>query len=131
MNASKAKGTTWETEIKRALVDAGWRVYRNPAAGSADIGDIGGLEVAGIPVVVEAKAHSIAKFPAWLRELEKEMTNRGTNVGVVWAKRKGSTKAADGYVVLSGAGFMDLLGAWDRTTWPCTCERGVDPLLPL
>lgn len=104
-NRSKAKGTAHETAIVRALNENGWpKVERRTLSGAHDRGDI-----AGLPVVVEAKAHQTYAFPEWIREAEVEAANAGVEIGVVWAKRNGKTSALDGIVAMSGHTFLLVL----------------------
>lgn len=105
MSRSKAKGTAWETMVTRWLNANGWPgVERRALHGTADKGDI-----AGLPVVVECKAHRTYDFGGWVAEAETEALNAGVGVGVVWAKRVGKTSPADGYVVMSGATWLKVL----------------------
>lgn len=106
MSASKRKGTAWESAIVDYLRGAGWRhAERRATAGAHDRGD-----VAGLPgVVIEAKNEARIDLPGWLREAEAERVNDGADIGVVWAKRRGSASAALGYVVMTGEQFVTLL----------------------
>ena len=47
----------------------------------------------------------------WLAEAQQEAINDRADFGVVWAKRKGKSSAADGYVVMDGETFARLLAA--------------------
>lgn len=106
MNASKAKGTKWESEIVRYLIQSGWpHAERRALNGAKDKGDI-----AGIPgLVVEAKNENRVSLSTWVDEAEVEGENFGTAVAAVWAHRKGRGSAADGYVVMTGEQFVALL----------------------
>lgn len=108
MSASKRKGTGWESVIVAALQGAGFvHAERRALAGARDRGDI-----AGIPgLVVEAKNAARLDLAGWLAEAEVERVNDRARWGVVWAKRRGKASAADGYVVMSGATFLQLLSA--------------------
>ena len=107
VNRSKIKGTMWESTLRDYLQRSGWpTVERLPLGGANDRGDL-----AGIPdVVIEAKAEA-----GWdhlgvaIAEAERERVNARAALGVVWRKRIGSTSAANGYVVMTGATFVDLL----------------------
>jgi hypothetical protein len=102
---SKALGTQWETAIVRCLNEHGWpRVERRTLAGANDKGDI-----AGLPVVVEAKNAARLDLAGWVREANIEARNAGVRVGVVWAKRRGKASPLDGYVVMDGRTFMRVL----------------------
>lgn len=104
-NPSKRKGTAWETAIRDYLLDEGFRVYRQPAHGTVDKGD---LHI-GDSIVVEAKncqRHELAK---WLDEANTEAANAGLDVGVVWAHRKGRSKPEDAFILMDGRTFTYLL----------------------
>lgn len=103
---AKKAGTSWETEIVRALVDAGWpHAERRRLAGAYDKGDIAGI--AG--VVIEAKNTNRLELAAAVDEARTEANNAAAALGVAWLKRKGKTAAEHGYVVMDGATFMNLL----------------------
>lgn len=106
MNRSKSKGTAWESDIVRALKDAGWQhCERRTLSGANDRGDIN----VHPKVVIEAKNHGHLNLAAWVHEAEVERGNANADVAVVWCKRRGKAKAEDGYVVMTGAQFTQLL----------------------
>lgn len=106
MNRSKQKGTAWETDIVRALHDAGWQhCERRTLSGACDRGDIN----VHPDVVIEAKNHGTLNLAAWIHEAEVERGNAGAKVAVVWCKRRGKARAEDGYVVMTGDQFTRLL----------------------
>ena len=109
--SAKAAGTRWESEIVRALIARGWiHAERRRLNGAKDRGDI-----AGIPgVVIEAKSTNRLELAAAVDEAGAEALNDNTGVlgyshGVAWLKRKGRSRAEDGYVAMTGATFMALL----------------------
>jgi hypothetical protein len=106
VSASKAKGTKWETEIVRALRDAGFvQAERRAGNGIHDRGDI-----TGIPgLVVEAKNHARTELAEWVKEAITERDNARAMYGVVWHKRRGKAAAEDGYVTMTGGDFLWLL----------------------
>lgn len=108
MSAQRARGTAWETAIVDYLRASGFpHAERRASNGVRDRGDI-----AGIPgVVVEAKSVGRLDLATFLGEAETERANAGAAYGIVWAKRKGKTSAAHGYVVMDGAAFTALLRA--------------------
>lgn len=109
--SAKKAGTSWESEIVRALIAHGWpHAERRRLAGSRDRGDIAG--VAG--VVIEAKNMARLDLAGAVDEARAEALNDSTGVfgtshGVAWLKRKGRSKAEEGYVVMTGSTFMQLL----------------------
>lgn len=108
MSAARRKGTSWESAIVAFLRDRGWlHAERRALGGARDRGD-----VAGIPgVVIEAKSAARLDLAGWLAEAEAERVNDGATWGVVWAKRRGKASPADGYVLMSGRTFVELLAA--------------------
>lgn len=110
MSASKQRGTRWETAIVRYLVAEGFpAVERRALTGSADKGD-----VAGLPVVVEAKNCKTAALAGWVDEATVEAANAGVDVGVVWHHRRGKASPGEGFVTMSGEAFVRLLRAVTR-----------------
>lgn len=105
MSASKAKGTRWESAIIAYLAGAGFpKVERRALTGSQDKGDI-----AGLPVVVEAKNCKATALAAWVDEAVAEAKNAGVAVGVVWHHRRGKSSPGDGFVTMRGDDFVTLL----------------------
>ena len=101
-------GTAWESEVVRELIAHGWPyAERRRLQGRFDRGDI-----AGIPgIVIEAKAAKSHELSGWLNEAHEERDNDNADHGVVWFKRRGKAKAADGFVLMDGHTFMALLTA--------------------
>ncbi|GGV80419.1 hypothetical protein [Streptomyces thermoviolaceus] len=106
-NRNKTKGSAWERAIVEALRAAGWPYAERRLAGSTkDRGDIAGLP----GIVIEAKNTASRNLAQWIDETEAERVNDGAWLGVVWHKRTGRASAADGYVTMTGAQFLVLLG---------------------
>ena len=78
---------------------------RRALNGKHDRGDIAGI----VGVVIEAKSAARIDLAGWLTEAQQEAINDRAEFGVVWAKRKGKTSAADGYVIMDGETFASLL----------------------
>lgn len=106
MSASKRKGTAWESRVVAYLRDTGWPyAERRALTGAKDCGD-----VAGIPgVVIEAKNAKEMTLAKWMDEIELEVFNADAEVGVVWIHRRGYSSPGNGYVVMDGAQFVQLL----------------------
>lgn len=105
MSASKAKGSRWESQIVAYLHGAGFgHVERRTLSGASDKGDI-----AGLPLVIEAKNCKATALAAWVDEAVTEARNAGVAVGVVWHHRKGKASPGDGYVTMRGEDFVTLL----------------------
>ncbi|MGI8701638.1 MAG: hypothetical protein ACR2JU_10625 [Nocardioidaceae bacterium] len=108
MNASKRKGTSWESAIVGYLRERGWPyAERRALSGNRDRGDVAGI--AG--VVIEAKAAKALDLAGWTAEAEAERVNDGAHLAAVWVKRRGKGSPADGYVLLDGRTFVSLLKA--------------------
>jgi hypothetical protein len=120
-NRNKTKGSAWERAIVDALHAAGWPFAERRLAGAAkDRGDI-----AGVPgVVIEAKNTASRNLAAWIDETELERINDNAWLGVVWHKRTGRASAADGYVTMTGAQFLALLGQALDVQPPLPAEDG-------
>jgi hypothetical protein len=105
MSAAKVKGTRWESAIVGYLMECGFpAVERRALNGAKDKGDI-----AGLPVVVEAKNCKAVSLGAWVDEADVEARNAGVPVGVVWHHRRGKASPADGFVTMSGSAFVALM----------------------
>lgn len=106
MSANKAKGTRWETEVVRALRDAGFAgADRRALRGTADCGDI-----TGVPgLVIEARNRKRVEPAAWIDEVAVKRDRDGARYGVAWFHRRGKSRAEDGFVLMSGEDFLKLL----------------------
>lgn len=106
MNASKQKGTRWESAIVDYLHRYGWpHAERRALNGSQDRGDIAGI----VGVVIEAKSANRLELGAWLTEAHQERNRATAVIGAVWFKRRGKTSPGDGYVLMDGETFTRLL----------------------
>lgn len=104
--SAKAAGTSWESEIVRTLIGAGWpHAERRRLSGAYDRGDIAGV----VGVCIEAKNTTKLDISAALNEALVEAKNAGASVAAAWIKRRGKSAGGDGYVVLDGHTFMQLL----------------------
>ena len=108
MNASKVRGTAWESAIVAFLRMRGVpHAERRALGGTNDRGDI-----AGIPdVVIEAKSAARVELAAWVDEAEVERVNDNASVSAVWFKRRGKISPGAGFVLMTGDQFVDLLKA--------------------
>lgn len=105
-NRSRDKGTAWESAIVAYLREHGWpHAERRARAGAHDRGDIAG--VAG--VVIEAKNEARVTLAGYIAETLTEQANAAAAVGAAWVKRRGKTSAGDGYVIMTGRQFVQLL----------------------
>lgn len=106
MSKSKDKGTKHEREIAEYL-----GATREPLHGSKDVGDVHGVELGGLPVVVECKNEKTLKLAEWVSELAREMETAGTPYGFVAAKRKGKADPGEQYALTTVATMKAILAA--------------------
>lgn len=86
------------------------RVDRRVKTGSQDRGDIGGLRYAGGRIVIEAKDYGGRLMPGpWIQEAETERGNDDATVGLVIAKRRGTTKPGEQFVLMTVDNLTALL----------------------
>lgn len=106
MSKERAKGTRWASAIVTYLQDSGWPYaeLRN-LSGAKDKGDIAGV----IGVCIEAKNQNRVTLAEWLDEAKAEKANATADVGAVWFHRRGYASPRDGYVLMDGQQFVDLL----------------------
>lgn len=67
------------------------RIDRRVKTGAKDCGDIGGMRVHGQRLVVEVKDCARQDIPGWTSEAHTEAGNDDALVGIVVAKRRGTT----------------------------------------
>lgn len=105
MSRERAKGTRWETKVATWLRDEGFRVFRQPAHGVNDKGD---LHI-GRDVIVECKDQARHSFAEWADEASAEAASADRPVGIVCAHRRGKGSPADAYWILDGRSLAWLL----------------------
>jgi hypothetical protein len=107
VNASKRKGTAWESAVVDWLRTHGWPyAERRALAGVNDKGDVSGLP----GVVIEAKNAKSITLAAWVDELLVECANANAEVGAVVIKRRGTTDVGRAYAVMPLEMFARLIG---------------------
>ena len=111
-NSAKAAGTRFEslvTRYLRATLDDD-RIERRRMSGANDRGDIAGLRHMGQRIVVECKDYGGRLMPGpWVEEAEVERLNDDAGVGLVVAKRRGTTAPGDQFVLMTLADLVALL----------------------
>lgn len=110
--SAKAAGARFETQIAEYLAcKLDDRIERRRLGGSKDRGDIGGVrDRDGNRVVLECKDYGgRLQPPEWLREAHAERDNDGAAVGVVVAKRRGTTNPGAQYVLMTVDDLVTLL----------------------
>lgn len=110
-SSAKTAGTRFESLVAAYLarhVDD--RIERRRLSGSNDRGDISGLRHMGRRVVVECKDYGGRLLPAqWITELDAERGNDDATAGIVVAKRRGTNKPADQWVLTTLGELVALL----------------------
>ena len=111
--SAKAAGSRFERVIADWLRDRLNNDYidRRVKTGRNDRGDIGGVKAfRGARVVLELKDYGGRLLPStWLTEAEIEAGNDDAPIGVVIAKRKGTTNPADQFCLMTVETFARLL----------------------
>lgn len=109
--SARKAGTTFERSIADGLAQAldDDRIDRRVKTGSKDRGDIGGVRVHGQRLVVECKDVSKQALPQWTREAQLEAGNDDALVGVVVAKRRGTTNPLDQWVHMTVRDLVALI----------------------
>lgn len=117
MNKNKRKGTAAESAFVKFMVEHGFKyVERRSLKGKADRGDISGLP----GVVIEIKSGSRLAIPEWLKELEIEMVNDGSDEGYLVIKPKRKGKVEDWWVITT-------VGRWLPTMRKSQDVQAVEP----
>lgn len=91
-----------------AIIDD--RIDRRVKNGAKDRGDIGGLRHMGGRIVIEAKDYGGRLLPGpWINEAETERGNDDALAGLVIAKRRGTTRPGDQFVLMTVDELVSLL----------------------
>lgn len=87
------------------------RIDRRVKAGAHDRGDIGGVRTHdGRPIAIECKDYGGRLLPTdWVRQAHTEAHNAGAHVGIVIAKRRGTTDPARQWVLMEVGDLTRLL----------------------
>jgi hypothetical protein len=112
---AKQAGTAMETMVVRYLAERlnDDRIERRRQSGAKDRGDVTGVRTPlGERVVIEIKDYGGQLKPGpWLNEVAVEAGNDDAPVGVVVAKRRGTTDPAAQFVLMDLGTLAVLLGA--------------------
>lgn len=115
--SARAAGARFERQIADWLAsNLDDRIDRRVKRGLKDRGDIGGVRHRGERVVLELKDTARTDLAGWIREAHLEARNDDARIGVVVAKRRGTTNPADQWVHMTLADLAWLLGA-DHPTY--------------
>lgn len=109
--SAKAAGARFERAIADHLArEVDDRIDRKVKTGAADRGDIGGLRHMGQRVVIECKDYGgRLQVGPWLNEAEIERGNDDAGVGLVIAKRRGTTHPGDQIVLMTVTDLVSLI----------------------
>ena len=111
-SSAKQAGTKLETLVTRYLrttLDDD-RIERRRMSGANDRGDIAGLRHMGQRIVIECKDYGGRLMPGpWVEEAEVERLNDSAGIGIVVAKRRGTTAPGDQFVLMTLADLVALL----------------------
>lgn len=109
--SAKAAGTRHESLIAGYLREhLDDRIERRARSGAKDRGDISGVRHMGQRVVIEAKDYGgQVKVGPWLNEAEIERGNDDAGVGLVVAKRRGTTDPGEQVVLMTVADLVSLM----------------------
>lgn len=90
-------------------------IDRQVKTGSRDLGDIRGVTDAhGNPIAIECKDYGGRLHPTtWIREAHTEAANKNTNTGIIIAKRRGTTRPGDQWVITTLEDLTHLIGEKD------------------
>lgn len=109
--SAKAAGARFERSIADHLArEVDDRIDRKVKTGAADRGDIGGLRHMGQRIVIECKDYGgRLQVGPWLNEAEIERGNDDAGVGLVIAKRRGTTHPGDQIVLMTVTDLISLI----------------------
>ncbi len=109
--SAKAAGARFERAVADYLAEhVDDRIDRRVKTGAKDRGDVGGLRHMGARVVVECKDYGGRLAPGlWIGETDVERRNDDAAVGLVVAKRRGTTDPGDQYVLMTLRDLVALL----------------------
>jgi hypothetical protein len=113
-NTAKRAGAAFERAVadylKETLGDDS--IDRQVKTGSRDLGDIRGVtDTHGNPIAVECKDYGGRLHPTtWIREAHTEAANKNTNTGIIIAKRRGTTRPGDQWVITTLEDLTHLIG---------------------
>ena len=109
--SAKAAGSAFERMVADYLnthVDD--RIDRRVKTGAKDKGDIAGLRHMGQRIVIECKEYGGRLMASpWLNEAEIERGNDSAGVGIVVAKRRGTTDPGEQIVMMTLADLVSLM----------------------
>ena len=112
VSRSAEKGAKFETMVVRYLQRVlGPAIERRVKHGTKDQGDVSGVYIDGMPVVLELKNRRKMELAEWIGEAETERGNADAEYGVVVHKRRGCGEAhvGDNYVTMTLETFAAIV----------------------
>lgn len=115
MPRNRRSAKTAGTRSERAVADylasqlEDERIDRRAKTGAKDRGDISGVRAHNQRIVVEVKDCATTTLPAWVAEAHTEAGNDDALVGVVVAKRRGTTDPGRWWVHMTLDDLLALL----------------------
>jgi hypothetical protein len=111
--SAKKAGSSFERLVADFLADVlDDRIDRRVKTGSLDKGDIAGIRFHGHRLVNETKDYAgQIKAGEWIKEAQTEAVNDGALMGFVTAKRKGTAKPEEQWVIMTLGDLVLLLTA--------------------
>jgi hypothetical protein len=120
MLASQRKGSSWQRAVFRYLQGAGFLCKRRSIGEAGDDITAQRIRRHDLTLSIECKNHAKLNLAGWLAQAEEQCPPG--QIPVVWAKRRGKTSAGDGYVIMYGDRFADLLDVVDSQPAPGRAE---------
>ena len=111
-NSAKQAGARFERLISDYLRDnLDDRIDRRVKTGAKDCGDMANVRDShNRRIVIETKDYGgKLNLPQWTKEAHQEAENDGAHVGLVIAKRRGTTNPADQWVAMTVNDLIQLL----------------------
>lgn len=111
MSANKAKGTSYESQIRLFLNDNGFpNARRQVLHGSNDTGDIEGIQSIHGSIILQCKNHKSMQLAEWLKQT-KHQGELASALPILVHKRKGSGIKSTGqqYVTMELDDLLTLL----------------------
>jgi hypothetical protein len=108
--SAKKAGSSFERQVADYLaLTVDDRIDRRVKNGTKDRGDIGGVRIHGLRVVIEAKNTARLNLAGWAAEAEIERGNDDALLAVVAHKRHGKSDPAEQWITMRMQDFVALL----------------------
>lgn len=110
--SAKKAGAQFEIQVSNYLAEhLDDRITRRTLTGAKDRGDVANVRDShGRRICIEAKDYGgKLNLPQWTKEAHQEAANDNAHVGLVIAKRRGTTNPADQWVAMTLEDLIKLL----------------------